>query len=167
MASQQKSVAAYPGVFDPFTNGHLDIIRRGSRLFDRLVVAIGRNPMKSEVFSAQERVEMIEEVVRDIPGIEVDSYEGLTMKYVRKIGATYILRGIRDTADLRDELQAANTNLMVGDVETIFLMTSDQHALTSSSLIRQVVELGGYDPQRLARLVPPSVVAHLEAKFRR
>ena len=167
MTSQQKSIAVYPGAFDPFTNGHLDIIRRGSRLFDKLVVAIGRNPTKSEVFSAQERVEMIEEVVRDLPGIQVDSYEGLTMEYVRKVGATYILRGIRDTADLRDELQAANTNLMVGDVETIFLMTSDQHALTSSSLIRQVVELGGYDPQRLARLVPPSVVARLEAKFRR
>jgi pantetheine-phosphate adenylyltransferase len=160
-------VAVFPGAFDPITCGHVDIIHRGSRLFDRLIVAVGRNPEKAELFPAAERVEMLQEVCRELDNVEVDSYAGLTTEYVRRVGARVILRGIRDNVDLRGELRSANTNLLVGDVETVFLMTSDQHALTSSTLIKQIVEIGGYDPDRLARLVPEFVVRRLEKRFGR
>jgi len=159
-------IAVFPGAFDPISHGHVDIIRRGSRLFEHLIVAVGHNPEKTELFTAAERVEMLREVCAEFPSVEVDSYDGLTALYVRRVGARVILRGIRDTVDLRSELRSANTNLMVGDVETVLLMTSDQHALTSSTLIKQIVEIGGYDFARLSRLVPENVVRRLEAKFR-
>lgn len=167
MTVSGETIAVYPGTFDPITFGHLDIIRRGHRLFDRLIIAVGRNPGKTELFTTAERLEMVREVVGEYSNVEIDSYDGLTMEYVRRTGARVILRGIRDNVDLRDELQTANTNLLVGDVETVFLMTGDQHALTSSTLIKQVVEIGGYDPARLSRLVPSSVARRLEEKLRR
>jgi pantetheine-phosphate adenylyltransferase len=166
MPGSEQIIAVFPGAFDPISHGHVDIIRRGSRLFERLIVAVGHNPEKTELFTAAARVEMLREVCAEFPNVEVDTYDGLTALYVRRVGARVILRGIRDTVDLRGELRSANTNLMVGDVETVLLMTSDQHALTSSTLIRQIVEIGGYDPVRLARLVPENVVRRLEAKFR-
>ncbi|UCG17409.1 MAG: pantetheine-phosphate adenylyltransferase [Phycisphaerales bacterium] len=166
MAKADTIVAVFPGAFDPITSGHLDIIRRGSRLFDRLIVAVGRNPEKTELFTIAERVEMLRECCGDIDRVEVDSYDGLTAEYVRRVGARVILRGIRDNVDLRSELRSANTNLLVGDVETVLLMTSDQHALTSSTLIKQIVEIGGYDSARLCRLLPDNVVRRLEAKLR-
>jgi pantetheine-phosphate adenylyltransferase len=167
MHKSAEVVAVFPGAFDPITHGHVDIIRRGSRLFDRLIVAVGRNPEKAELFPAADRVEMLQEVCRELDNVEVDAYDGLTAEYVRRVGARVILRGIRDNVDLRGELRSANTNLLVGDVETVFLMTSDQHALTSSTLIKQIVEIGGYDPDRLARLVPEFVVRRLEKLFGR
>ncbi|HEY3244164.1 MAG TPA: pantetheine-phosphate adenylyltransferase [Phycisphaerae bacterium] len=166
MPDSNSTVAVFPGSFDPITLGHVDIIRRAARLFKRVIVAVGRNPEKTSVFTPAERVEMIQELIADIPNAAVQAYKGLTMDFVRGVGAGVILRGIRDSVDLRDELEVANTNLLVGDVETVFLMTSDQHALTSSTLIKQIVEIGGYDPQRLARLVPPTVARRLEAKLR-
>lgn len=153
-------------MFDPVTNGHLDIIFRGARLFNRLIIAVGRNPAKTEVFTAQERVDMMRELVSEIPNVEVEGYDGLTMEFARQVGAHVLLRGIRDNVDLRDELVQANTNLIVGDVETVFLMTSDQHALVSSTLIKQIVEIGGYDPERLERLVPKMVADKLRARYR-
>ena len=104
---------------------------------------------------------MVRDFCNEFSNVEVDAYEGLTAEYVRRRGARVILRGIRDNVDLRLELQAANTNLIVGDVETVLLMTSDQHALTSSTLIKQIIELGGYDQDRLSRLVPDSVMKRL------
>ena len=166
MTAADTIIAVFPGAFDPISHGHVDIIRRGSRLFEHLIVAVGHNPEKTELFTAAERVEMLREVCAEFPNVEVDSYDGLTALYVRRVGARVILRGIRDTVDLRSELRSANTNLMVGDVETVLLMTSDQHALTSSTLIKQIVEIGGYDFARLSRLVPENVVRRLEAKFR-
>lgn len=157
-------LAVFPGTFDPITLGHMDIIRRGSRLFGRVMVAVGCNPEKTEWFSPQERLEMIRGLTGDLPNVSIESYDGLTMDYVRRVGAKVILRGIRDTVDLRTELQTANTNLIVGGVETVFLMTSDQHALTSSTLIKQIVEMGGYDRSRLARLVPEEVIDRLEKR---
>ena len=166
MTAADTIIAVFPGAFDPISHGHVDIIRRGSRLFEHLIVAVGHNPEKTELFTAAERVEMLREVCAEFPNVGVDSYDGLTALYVRRVGARVILRGIRDTVDLRSELRSANTNLMVGDVETVLLMTSDQHALTSSTLIKQIVEIGGYDFARLSRLVPENVVRRLEAKFR-
>lgn len=157
--------AVFPGAFDPLTHGHVDIIRRACNLFDRLVVGVGRNPEKQELFTLEERVQMLQDEIKDLPNVEVRAYEGLTMDLVRGLGARVILRGIRDAVDLRGELQAANANLLVGDVETVFLMTSDQHALTSSTLIKQIVALGVQNPQRITRLVPDAVFRKLQQKF--
>ena len=164
MAKDNHKLAVFPGTFDPITLGHVDIIRRGRKLFDELVVAVGRNPEKSSWFSLDDRVQMIRDVTTGLDGVFIETYDGLTMEYVRRKGAAVILRGIRDNVDLRDELQAANANLLVGDVETVFLMTSHQHALTSSALIKQIVQIGGYDPAGLRRLVPEAVAERLEGK---
>src|SRR5205823_4975197 len=161
-----KRIAVFPGQFDPITNGHLDVIRRGVALFDQVVVAVGINPEKRELFSLSERVEMIGELLKAIPGAKVAKYEGLTVDFVRRSGATAILRGIRDVSDLRYEFQLALANRAVGGVETVFIMTGDQYALTSSGLIRQVVALGG-DVHALASLLPPLVIRRLQEKQRK
>lgn len=155
------TVAIFPGTFDPPTNGHLDIIRRGRTLFDTLIVALGQNPEKEAFFSTSERLAMLRQLLADLKNVRVDSYDGLTMDYAKTCGARAVLRGIRNGSDLQYELQQANVNLMVGGVETVFLLASDEHVLTSSTLIRQVVELGGHDRQRLLRLVPPLVASKL------
>src|SRR5829696_6679695 len=158
-----RKLAVFPGQFDPITNGHLDVIRRGVALFDQVVVAVGINPEKRELFTHDERVEMIGELLRSIPGAKVAKYEGLTVDFVRSAGATVILRGIRDVSDLRYEFQLALANRAVGSVETVFIMTGDQFALTSSSLIRQVVSLGG-DIAALGGLLPTVVIEQLRRK---
>lgn len=166
MPNAGKTIAVFPGTFDPVTNGHLDLIRRASRLFPCVIVGVGNNPEKSEMFSAEERIAMIRDAVDGIENVSVKAYGGLTMEFVRDVGGTVILRGIRDSIDLRDEMQFANANLMVGDVETVFLMANDQTALTSSTLIKQIVALGGDHIESLFSLVPPTVLKRLEAKLR-
>lgn len=163
--STARRVAVFPGQFDPITNGHLDVISRGVKLFDELIVAVGINPEKRELFSLAERTEMIKTVLGGMPGVRVEQYTGLTMDFVRQVKAVAILRGIRDVSDLRLEFQLALANRAVGGVETVFIMTGDQYALTSSSLIRQVVSLGG-DISALASLLPPIVVERLKQKQR-
>jgi len=159
-------LAVFPGQFDPITNGHLDIIRRAVGLFDDVIVAVGINPEKRELFPLDERLAMIQELLKDIPGAQAAKYEGLTVDFVRSVHATVILRGIRDISDLRHEFQLALANRAVGGIETIFVMTGDQYALTSSSLIRQVVALGA-DLAKLQALVPPIVLQRLEQMQRR
>jgi len=154
-------LAIFPGMFDPVTHGHLDIIQRAAALYEKLIVAVGRNPVKTEVFTAEERKEMLIEHTSDLPNIEVQTYSGLTVEFARNVGARVILRGIRDTVDLHAELEIATTNRIIGGVETVFLMTSGQHILTSSTLIRQIVEIGDYDMNHLARLVPLDVAKRL------
>ena len=158
-------IAVFPGQFDPITNGHLDVIRRGVRLFDELIVGVGINPEKRELFSIDERVEMIRKLLKGVRGAWVEQYTGLTVDFVRESHATAILRGIRDVSDLRYEFQLAQANRAVGGVETVFIMTGDQYALTSSSLIRQVVSLGG-DVRQLAGILPDLVVKRLKKKQR-
>jgi pantetheine-phosphate adenylyltransferase len=155
--------AVFPGQFDPITNGHLDVIRRGTLLFDELVVGVGVNPDKQDLFSLEERQAMVRDLLADEPRVRVESYKGLTANFVKASGAVAILRGIRDVSDLRYEFQLALANRAVGGVETVFVMTGEQYALTSSSLIRQVVRLGG-DVGSLNRLVPEAVVNALRAK---
>lgn len=161
--SSPRKIAVFPGQFDPITNGHLDVIRRGMSLFDELIVAIGTNPEKREFFSVDERVEMIRMLVSDMTNVRVEPYTGLTVDFVRSVQATALLRGIRDVSDLRYEFQLAMVNRAVGGVETVFIMTGDQFALTSSSLIRQVVALGG-DVRTLSSLLPSVVVQKLREK---
>lgn len=152
-------------MFDPVTLGHLDIIERASHLYDRLIVAVGDNPLKKETFTQGERRDMLVEHTRRFPNVEVQTYSGLTVEYARSVGARVILRGIRDNVDLHAELEIATTNLIIGGIETVFLMTSGQHMLTSSTLIKQIVEIGRYDLDRLARLVPLDVARKLEERL--
>ena len=159
-------VAIFPGQFDPITSGHLDVIQRGAPLFDRLIVGVGVNPEKSELFDQDERLHLVRQAVKDAGGldnVEAHLYTGLTANFVKQQNADCLLRGIRDVIDLRYEFQSALANRTVGGVETLFLMTGDQYALTSSSLIRQVVVLGG-DVEALRPLVPSVVVDALRDK---
>jgi len=167
MPSRINSLAVFPGMFDPVTHGHIDVVERASKLYDRLIVAIGHNPLKDEVFTADERREMMLDHVGALSNVEVMTYTGLTVEFAKKIGAKVILRGIRDTVDLHAELEIALTNRIIGDMETVFLMTSGQHILTSSTLIKQIVEIGEYDLNHLARLVPLDVAKKLEGRLRR
>lgn len=166
MPKPNAHLAIFPGMFDPVTHGHLDIIRRASMLYERLIVAVGENPIKIQVFTLKERREMLIEHTGDLPNVEVHIYDGLTVEFARSVGAGVILRGIRDTVDLHAELEIATTNRIIGDIETVFLMTSGQHILTSSKLIKQIVEIGRYDADHLARLVPLDVAKRLEERLR-
>jgi pantetheine-phosphate adenylyltransferase len=162
-SKRQSRIAVFPGQFDPITNGHLDVIQRGVQLFDELVVAVGVNPEKRELFSLDERVEMIGRLLRKIPGARAEKYTGLTVDFVKQAGATVLLRGIRDVSDLRYEFQMAQVNRAVGGVETVFMMTGQHYALISSSLIRQVVDMGG-DVRVLSGVLPELVIERLAAR---
>src|SRR5439155_7637369 len=161
LPSRTPRIAVFPGQFDPITNGHLDVIRRGVLLFDELIVAIGINPEKRELFTLAERTVMIRTLLKGVSGVRVEQLTGLTMDCVQESHAIAILRGIRDVSDLRLEFQLAQANRAVGGVETVFIMTGDQYALTSSSLIRQVVSLGA-DLEKLEPLVPKNVISRLK-----
>jgi pantetheine-phosphate adenylyltransferase len=159
--------AIYSGSFDPVTLGHMDVIDRGRRIFDELVVAIGRNISKRELFTLAERRAMVESLVKEMtPGgngtgsVRVATYQGLTVDYARSIGATVILRGIRNITDLAYECQLALTNRQVADIETVFVVTDQAFSYTSSSLIKQIAALGG-DLQRLNAIVPANVIEAL------
>lgn len=159
-------VGVFPGTFDPFTNGHLDVIRRGQVLFDRLIVAIGHNPEKQPIFSMQERADMISELIREScqAHVEIDTYQGLTVNYAKRVGAVAILRGLRNVTDLNFEFQLALTNRAIADIETVFIMTGETYAFTSSSLIRQIA--AGGQIEGMARLLPPLVLDQLREKIK-
>jgi pantetheine-phosphate adenylyltransferase len=165
MAMSRPIRAVFPGMFDPITNGHVDVIRRARNIVDELVVAVGHNPEKCPLFSTQERLEMVREVVDGADGIRVEAYHGLTAEFVQQVHAQVLIRGIRDNVDLHYELEQANINMVVGDVETIFLLTRDQYAMTSSTYIKQIVELGCLDPKRLTHFVPLSVAHRLRKRL--
>ncbi len=151
-------VAVYPGSFDPITNGHLDLIDRGARLCDHLIVAILRNEEKEPLFTIEERVAMLREVVRGYPNVEVDSFKGLLVEYARQKGASVILRGIRAISDYEYELQMALMNRRLNpSIDTVFLMASEAYSFISSRLVKQVIALGG----NISGLVPPSVEVRL------
>jgi pantetheine-phosphate adenylyltransferase len=158
-------IAVFPGTFDPVTLGHLDVITRGQKLFDQLIVAIGRNPQKSELFPVEERLEMIRQEVRKHPNVTVEAYSGLTMQLVKKRGAIAILRGLRNMSDLEYEFQIALTNRKVAGIETVFIMTSEDFGFTSSSLIKQIVTMGGHADQ-LRSLLPKIVIERLFERLR-
>ena len=145
--------AIFPGSFDPITNGHLDVIGRGNELFDRLIVAVGQNPKKEELFTPEERVAMIEELVKDMPRIFVESYDCLTVKFAAEKKADVMLRGLRNLTDVQYEFQLAMTNRKVAEIETVFVMTSEEYGFVNSTMVREVAMLGG----DASKLIPPSV----------
>jgi pantetheine-phosphate adenylyltransferase len=161
----RRVVAVYQGSFDPVTFGHLDVIRRAAPLFNELIVGIGHNPDKEQFFTSQERLELLRPHIADLPNVRAATYDGLTIDFVRQCGAHVLVRGIRDMADLSKEVQLANLNRLVGGIETVFILTSDQHVLTSSTYIKQIYELGGGDLSRIEQLVPPNVARALAAKL--
>ena len=155
-------VALYPGSFDPITNGHLDLIQRGSALFDKLFVAILRNDEKQALFSVDERIEMLSEVVQGYPNVEVGSFDGLLVEYAANCGASVIIRGIRAVSDYEYELQMALMNRRLRpDIETVFLMASEAHSFLSSKLVKEVIRLGG----KVTGLVPPSIEVKLRKRL--
>lgn len=159
MSERHRSIiAVYPGSFDPITNGHLDLIERGARLCDRLIVAVLGNENKQPLFTVEERMEMLREVVAEYPNVEVDTFGGLLVEYARRKNATAIVRGIRAISDYEYELQMALMNRrLCPEVETVFLMAGEAYSFVSSRIVKEVIRLGG----NLAGLVPPSVEVRL------
>jgi len=157
--------AIFPGSFDPITNGHLDVIERGIKLFDELIIAVGKSPIKNQLFTPEERVEMIEEIIRrrKMPDVVVESFEGLTVEYAARKKADVILRGLRSLTDVQYEFQLAMTNRAVAGIETVFVMTGEQFGFTSSTLIREVASLGG----DLTNLIPGNVQKRLKQRFKK
>ncbi|MGQ9616123.1 MAG: pantetheine-phosphate adenylyltransferase [Spirochaetota bacterium] len=154
--------AIYPGSFDPPTNGHCDIIRRSSRLFDRVIVAVAENPAKSYFFSVEERVLMLKDIIKEYTNIEVDHFEGLLVSYAEKIGAVTIIRGLRALSDFEYEFELALMNRHLNsNVDTIFMMTDEHYSFIRSSLVREVARLGG----DISDKVPPIVEKYLREKF--
>ena len=151
-------IAIYPGSFDPITNGHLDLIHRGSRLFDRLIVSILRNETKEPLFTVEERIEMLHEVVKVYPNVKVDSFDGLLVDHAAAHSATVLLRGIRAISDYEYELQMALMNRRLRpEIETVFMMSNEAYSFISSRLVKEVFSLGG----NVSGLVPPSVEVRL------
>ncbi len=155
--------AIFPGSFDPITNGHLDVIDRGMSIFDELIVAVGRSPLKDQLFSPEERVEMIAELIKDLPGVSVEGFNGLTVEYARQKKANVILRGLRSLTDVNYEFELAMTNRSVTGIETVFVMTTEQYGFISSTLVRQVASLGG----DISKLVPENVYRRLRERFKK
>jgi pantetheine-phosphate adenylyltransferase len=138
------------------------VIQRGVKLFDELIVAVGRSPLKDQLFAPAERVEMIAELVRDIQDVSVESFEGLTVEYAATKKADVILRGLRSLTDVRYEFELAMTNRSVAGIETVFVMTTEQYGFISSTLIRQIASLGG----NISNLVPANVYKRLQQRLR-
>lgn len=139
-----RRIALFPGSFDPFTNGHLDVVMRGTRLFDEIIIAIGNNSSKQRYIPVEQMVEIIEGVFKDVPNVSVAAYKGLTAEYAREVGAKFLLRGLRNTTDFEYENTIAQANRHVNtDLETVFLITSPPLAAISSSIIREIHRFGG------------------------
>ncbi len=152
----------YPGTFDPVTYGHLDLIKRGSKIFDELIVTVGHNPSKKPIFTIKERMDMILKYTREIPRIKVDCFDGMLIDYAQKMQINVIMRGIRTLSDFEYEFQMALTNrVLKSDIETVFIMTSQEYSFLNSSLIKEAVRLGG----NVSKFVPPEVEELLRQKF--
>jgi pantetheine-phosphate adenylyltransferase len=156
--------AVYPGSFDPFTNGHLDVVERALGIFDHLIVAVAANPDKRQpLFTVDERVRLIKDAVKGLDRLEVSSYTGLTVEYARSRGATTLVKGLRAYSDFDAELQQALMNRKLApDIHTVFLMSSFAHIFVSSSILKDIASYGG----NVSDLVPPAVAKALKEKFR-
>jgi pantetheine-phosphate adenylyltransferase len=156
-------IAVYTGTFDPVHRGHLDVIRRGSRLYDRLVIGVGVNPEKEPLFTPEERVELLRRVVAPFGNVEVKLYRGLTVHFVREVGARVMLRGLRTLSDMEYEFHMSLTNQNLDpEIETVFLMAQLEHSHFSGQLIRQIGQFGG----DLDMFLPPEVQEPMRARLR-
>jgi pantetheine-phosphate adenylyltransferase len=153
--------AVYPGSFDPVTYGHLDVIQRAASRFDSVIVAVLRNVAKAPVFDLEERVTLLEEVTSDVPNIEIAPFEGLLVDFCKDRGVRLIVKGLRAVSDFEYELQMAQMNSRLGDVETLFLTTSPVYSFLSSSLVKEVARFGG----DVSDFVPPIVADHLARRL--
>lgn len=153
--------AIFPGSFDPITKGHLDVIERGRLIFDELIIAIGNSSEKKCLFSIDQRKQMVEEVVADMPRVTVDSFEGLMVEYAAKQKIDVILRGLRSLTDVHYEFRLAMTNRAVADIETVFIMASAEYGFTSSTLIREVASLGG----DISKFIPEQIRASVQGQL--
>ena len=157
-----KRIAIYPGSFDPVTNGHLDIVKRGLKLFDKIIVAILHHPGKMSLFSVDERVDMLKSSLKSVPNTEVDTFDGLLVDYARQRKAHAILRGMRAVSDFEYEFQMALMNRRLNrEIQTVFLMTGLRWIFTSSSIIKEAAQFGG----NIEGMVPTHVLRKLKAKF--
>jgi pantetheine-phosphate adenylyltransferase len=155
-------IAVYPGSFDPITNGHVDIIKRGIRMFDEIIVLVAYNPGKSSLFTVEERVAMIKETVKDVEGVRVDSYSGLLVNYLKEKGANVILRGMRALSDFEYEFQMALMNRRQSrEIETVFLLSGFKWFFSGSQIVKSVASIGG----SVKGLLPDKVHRKLLAKF--
>ena len=155
--------AVYPGTFDPITNGHQDLVRRAARLFDRVIIAIAANPNKTPMFSLEERVDLARRVLHDLPNVEVMGYSNLTVEFARQHQLNVIVRGLRAVSDFEFEFQLANMSRhLERDIETVFLTPQEQFTFISSSLVREIAELGG----DVRKFVHPIVEAELKKRRR-
>lgn len=158
-----KKIAVYPGTFDPVTNGHLDIIKRGIKVFDEIIVAVALSPGKEPLFSVDERVKMISEMTSDMPGVSVESFQGLLIDYLEKHHAHVILRGLRAISDFEYEFQMASMNRkLASKFETVFMMTAEQYSYLSSRFVKEICRLGG----KVDCFVPPEINSALIEKFK-
>lgn len=154
--------ALYPGSFDPVTYGHLDLISRGAKIFDKIIVAVAHNTQKKTLFSNEERVEMLREVTANVPNIEIVSFKGLVVDYAKDRGVNVIVRGLRMISDFEFELQMALTNRRLDEtIETLFLMPSEGHSFVSSTLLKEAASLGA----DTSSFVPPTVAKRLKEKL--
>ncbi|MFE8695302.1 pantetheine-phosphate adenylyltransferase [Cytobacillus sp. FJAT-53684] len=157
------AIAVCPGSFDPITYGHLDIIRRGAKVFDQIYVVVLNNSSKQPLFSVEERIELIKEVTKDIPNVKVDSFQGLLVDYAKNVNAHAIIRGLRAVSDFEYEMQITSMNRVLNDeIETFFIMTNNQYSFLSSSIVKEVAKYNG----KVTELVPPCVEKALKAKFK-
>ncbi|MCS7281073.1 MAG: pantetheine-phosphate adenylyltransferase [Desulfobacterota bacterium] len=159
-----KKVAVYPGSFDPITYGHLDILDRGLRLFDKVIIAVAKNIGKQALFTVEEREEMIREVVKDRKNVVVDSFDGLLVDYLRRVKANFVIRGLRAMSDFEYEFQMASVNRTLNPaMDTIFMMTSKDFFFVSSRTVKEVASFGG----SVKEFVPPNVEKRLKEKFQK
>ena len=157
-----KVIAVYPGTFDPITNGHTDLIERGARMFDKLIVAVATSPGKKPLFSLDERVHLARIALAHVANVEINGFDSLLVKYAQTIGASVIVRGLRAVSDFEYEFQLAGMNRRLQpEIETIFLTTAEQYSFISSSLVREVAKLGG----DITPFVHPEVQTGLIEKF--
>ncbi|MBT2726035.1 pantetheine-phosphate adenylyltransferase [Bacillus sp. ISL-75] len=157
-------IAVCPGSFDPITYGHLDIIRRGAKVFDTVYVSVLNNSSKNPLFSVEERMNLIQAVTKDLPNVKVDVHSGLLVDYAKAVNANAIIRGLRAVSDFEYEMQITSMNRVLNeDIETFFIMTNNQYSFLSSSIVKEVAKYNG----NISTLVPPIVEKELQKKFKK
>lgn len=155
-------ISVYPGSFDPITLGHIEIIERGAKLFDKVIVAVLSNPSKEPLFTVEKRIEQISKCTQHIPNVEVDSFVGLTVDYAKLHNAGVLLRGLRVLSDFEKELQMAHTNKTLnGEIETVFLATNKEYSFLSSSIVKEIAQFGG----KINHLVSQNVAEDMYQKY--